>query len=108
MPQFETVTLQEAKLKTTTGRTARYASQYIEYIQQLTDGQAGKLQATEDEKITTIRRRLTIAANLLGKELTIKRMGDEIYFWIEPSDQEKPTRRPRRQSQDAQPSDDTD
>ncbi len=96
MPTFEVVPLQEARLKTATGRAAQNAREYTDYIQQLEEGQAGKLQVAEDEKITTIRRRLTIAANLLGKELTVKRMGDELYFWVEPAQEEKPRQRRRR------------
>ncbi len=96
MPTFEVISLQEAQLKTATGRRARFLQQYADYIQQLPEGQAGKLEATGDEKVSAVRRRLTIAANLLGKELTIKRMGDELYFWVESSQEEKPRQRRRR------------
>ncbi len=100
MPTFEVVPLQEARLKTATGRAARNAREYTDYIQQLEEGQAGKLQVAEDEKIMTIRRRLTIAANLLGKELTVKRTGDELYFWVEPAQEDKPRQRRRRSTPD--------
>ena len=96
MPTFETLPLPEARLKTADGRTARHAQEYMDYIQQLGDGQAGKLQLTEGEKILTIRRRLTTTATLLGKELTIKRLGDELYFWVALPEEEKPRRRSRR------------
>ncbi len=99
MPTFEKVPLQEAMLKTATGRRAQLAQEYLQYIQQLPEGQAGKLQAGEDEKITAVRRRLGDAARLAGINLVIKRTGDELYFWVEPSEQEKPARR-RRGSRD--------
>ncbi len=96
MPTFEVISLQEARVKTATGRRGQSLQQYADYIQQLPEGQAGKLEATGDEKVSAVRRRLTIAANLLGKELTIKRMGDELYFWVEPDQEERPRQRRRR------------
>ena len=99
MPAFQTVPLQEAMLKTATGRRAQLAQEYLQYIRQLPEGQAGKLQAIEDEKITTLRRRLGDAARLARINLVIKRTGEEIYFWVEPSEQERPARR-RRGSRD--------
>ncbi len=96
MPTFEVIPLQEARVKTATGRRGQFLQQYADYIQQLPEDQAGKLQATEDEKVTTVRRRLTVAADVLGKKLTVKRMGDELYFWVESSQDEKPRQRRRR------------
>ncbi len=96
MPSFQTVSLQEARLKTATGRRAQIVQEYLEYIKQLQEGQAGKIQAIEHEKITAVRRRLGDAARLASINLVIKRTGEEIYFWVEPSEQEKPARRRRR------------
>ena len=96
MPAFETIPLQQAMLKTATGRRAQLAQEYLQYIQQLAEGQAGKLQAREDEKITTVRRRLGDAARLAGKNLVIKRTGEDLYFWVEPTGEERPRRRGRR------------
>ncbi len=98
MPTFDLVPLPEARLKTATGRRGQFLQQYADYIQQLPEGQAGRLQATEDEKVSTVRRRLTVAADALGKKLTLKRMGDELYFWIESSQDERPRQRRRRRS----------
>ncbi len=98
MPTFEVIPLQEAQVKTATGRRGQFLQQYAEYIQQLPEGQAGKLQAAEDEKVSTVRRRLTVAATALGQKLTIKRMGDELYFWVEASQEEEPRRRGRRRT----------
>ena len=101
MPNFEIVPLQEAQVKTASGRQGQFLQQYADYIQQLPEGQAGKLQATEDEKISTVRRRLTTAATMIGKNLVIKRGGEELYFWVEPSQEKKPRRRGGRRSQEA-------
>ncbi len=71
MPTFDQVPLQEAMLKTATGETARINQEYLGYIEQLTEGQAGRLQPVEGESVATIRRRLGVAAQLSGKDETI-------------------------------------
>ncbi len=83
MPTFDQVPLQEAMLKTATGKTAQITKEYLGYIEQLTEGQAGRLQPGEDESMATVRRRLGIAANISGKDITIKRQGNEVYFWVQ-------------------------
>ena len=83
MPTFDQVPLQEAILKTATGKTAQITREYLNYIEELTEGQAGRLQPGEGESVATVRRRLGVAAKLSGKDITIKRQGDEVYFWVE-------------------------
>jgi len=97
MPDFTTVSVQEARLRTIPGRQGRFLNEYIDYIQQLSRGQAGKLHPVEQEKPATIRRRLLSAAKALGIPLVIKRSGSDIYFWTEEREDEQPRpRRPRR------------
>jgi hypothetical protein len=99
MPEFTTVSVQEAKLRTTSGRQGRYLHAYIDYITQLPKGQAGKLRTGEEETPTTIRRRLGVAAKTLGIPLIIKRSGNDVYFWKENGTEEQPRmkrRYPRR------------
>ncbi len=98
MPTFDQVPLQEAMLKTATSKskTAQITEEYLSYIQQLTEGQAGRLQPGEGESVATVRRRLGVAAKISGKDITIKRQGNEVYFWV----QREP--RPRRQRRGAQ------
>ena len=102
MPDFAIISLQEARLRTLSGRQAQYFNQYAEYIQQLGEGQAGKLHVSEQERHTTIRRRLTVTAQMLGISLTIKRSGEDIYFWKAGEAAAQPRRRPtrRRRSQE--------
>ncbi len=83
MPTFDQVPLQEAMLKTATGKTAQITKEYLGFIEQLTQGQAGRLQPGEGETLATVRRRLGVAAKLSGKDITIKREGNEVYFWVE-------------------------
>ncbi len=84
MPTFDQLPLQEAILKTATGRTPHITQEYLGYITQLLDGQAGRLQPSEEESVATVRRRLGAAAKLSGKDITINRQGNEVYFWIQP------------------------
>ena len=90
MPKFDRVPLGEAKMKTASGKRAQIIAEYVGYIEQLGDGEAGRLQAVGGEPITTVRRRLGAAARQMDRNLTIRRTGDEIYFWA------KETRRRRR------------
>lgn len=69
---------------------------YFFFIDELKEGKAGKIRPTEGESIQAVRRRLGSAAKLSGKNITIKRMGDEIYFWLET--ESKPKRKKKNAS----------
>jgi hypothetical protein len=43
MPDFTTVSVEEAQMRTIAGRQGQFIKEYAEYIQQLPKGQAGKL-----------------------------------------------------------------
>ena len=47
MPTFDLVPKNEAELKTASGKRAMIVNEYIEYLNQLQDGQAGRLQPVE-------------------------------------------------------------
>jgi hypothetical protein len=97
MPDFTTVSVQEAMVRTIPGRQGSFLNQYIDYIQQVPSGQAGKLHVVEQENPLTIRRRLVTAAKAMHIPLTIKRSGNELYFWREDGEAEQPrSRRGRR------------
>jgi hypothetical protein len=83
MPEFTTVAMNEAKLRTLPGRQGKYLGDYADYLLQLPHGGAGKLTIGESEKHTTVRRRLIVAANTLGIHIIIKRSGNDLYFWQE-------------------------
>ena len=93
MPEFSTLSLQEAILRTTPGRMRPYFDEYIGYLNHLRPGQAGKLSVHTDEKILTIRRRLGVVAQALRLTLTIKQSRNDVYFWEE---QGQEAARPRR------------
>ena len=84
MPKFELMPVTEAEIKSTTGKRAEIIREYVGYIDQLQVGQAGKLSVLEGETSGAVRRRLGSAAKMSGKELVIRRVGDEIYFWARP------------------------
>jgi len=102
MPEFTTVSVQEAQLRTIPGLRGRFINEYSDYIQQLPRGQAGRLTLGEGEKHTTVRRRLVVASQALNIPLVIKRSGNDLYFWredrgVEPSrTKHSYTRRNRR------------
>ena len=108
MPEFTTVSVQEAMVRTIPGRQGTYMNEYVAYIQQLPKGQAGKLHAVESENPLTIRRRLVSAATAMNILLIIKRSGSDIYFWREDGGGEQPrrkrtyTRRNKRQEETAE------
>jgi hypothetical protein len=93
MPDFETVSMKEAKLRTISGRQGKFLNEYADYIHQLPEGQAGKLHSSESENPLTIRRRLVSSAKALGIPLVIKRSGADIYFWREEREEEPRTKR---------------
>jgi hypothetical protein len=90
MPEFTTVSVQEAKLQTVSGRQSRYLHEYNDYITKLPKGQAGRLRGGEQESPLTVRRRLAVAAQTLGINLVIKRSGRDVYFWREDGGEEQP------------------
>ena len=82
MPTFELVSLDEAMTKSATGKRAEMMAEYVGFIDKVQKGQAGKLQPGEGETTAAVRRRLGAAAKLVGKNLVIRRTGDEVYFWV--------------------------
>src|SRR5918998_5601679 len=94
MPEFTTVSVQEAQIRTVPGRQGTFINEYADYIQQAPKGQAGKLSIGENENHATVRRRLVTTAQAMDISLTIKRSGNDLYFWREDRGAEQP--RPRR------------
>ena len=84
MPQFALVSVEEAMMKSATGKQAEMNREYLGYIEQLRSGRAGRLQASGGDSVGAIRRRLGIAAKLAGKTLVYKRTADSVYFWLKP------------------------
>ena len=86
MPKLDIVPMEEAKGKTasesaSSRKRAQILQEYRSYINQLKSGQAGRLVASAGETTATVRRRIGAADRTAGKNLTIRRAGDEVYFW---------------------------
>ena len=97
MPTLELVSMREAQLELSlSGKRGATIRQYIDYINRLEPGQAGRLTPDEGETTAAIRRRLGAAAELLGKSLVVNRQGDTVFFWEE--SQGAPPRRRRRRT----------
>jgi hypothetical protein len=90
MPEFTTVSVQEAQMRTIPERQGVFINEYANYIQKLPQGQAGKLTIGAQEKHTTVRRRLVVAAKVMNIPLIIKRSGNDLYFWREDGGEEQP------------------
>jgi|SRR5918992_3939930 hypothetical protein len=99
MPEFTTVSVKEAQMRTIPGRQGRFINEYATYIQQVPKGQAARLRVGEEEKHLTVRHRLVSAAKALGIPLIIKRSGNDLYFWREDGEEEQPRRKRRYTTQ---------
>ena len=82
MPKFELISESEALTKTATGKRAQLLQEYLGYIEQLKPGTAGKLEPAQGETATAVRRRLNAAAKAANKDLVVRRVGEEIIFWL--------------------------
>lgn len=95
VPTFELMPVDQAIMKSATGKRAQITREYLGYIEQLKAGQAGRLEGGEGESVSAIRRRLGAAAKAAGKNLVIKRAGNEIYFWVRGQESGGPRKRGR-------------
>ena len=86
MPVFRPVLTPEELTKRRTAKSTRVdLMPYIEYMNQIRPGYAGDLQLTTGENKPTIKRRVTMAANRLGKTVKYLRSGEnELVFEILP------------------------
>ncbi len=81
MPTFGTPAIGEARARSAAGKRAVLPQEYVDYIQRVAPGEAGKLEFGEGEMTQAIRRRLNAAAEALGKRLEFRRTENAVYFW---------------------------
>ncbi len=81
MPTFSTIPVAEARARSATGKRAALLQEYVGYIERVAPGEAGKLEAGEGETTQAIRRRLSSAAEALGRNLEFRRTATTVYFW---------------------------
>ena len=83
MVKFERMSQTRAEMDSGTGKRAEIMVEYLGYLNQLKDGEAGMLTvSSSDESATALRRRIGKAAQAAGKEIVIRRKDDAIYFWL--------------------------
>ena len=85
MPEFELVPRQQAIVSSSPRDRSDVIRKYSQFIEHLGRDEAGKLTPSDGETVATVRRRLGSAVKASGKNIQIKRVGAEIYFWEEPS-----------------------
>ena len=81
MPTFSTLPVAEARARSASGVRAALLQEYIGYIERIGPGEAGKLEAGEGETTQAIRRRISAAAEALGRRLDFRRTDSAVYFW---------------------------
>jgi hypothetical protein len=86
MPMCTYITLEEAQIATHPRYAVREVmAEYLVYIRGVPRGWAGRLHVAEWEPVDaiTVRRLLAAVANAFNYRLTIKRTGQDVYFWQE-------------------------
>ncbi len=82
MPGFRRVSREEtsSRVQTVSPSLARL-KQYQGYIKKVAPGLTGRLTPSKGETPAAVRRRLGAAAAAMGVKLTVKRVGDRVFFW---------------------------
>lgn len=83
MPVFEVLSLSDAMTKASAAKGNRMVAEYQRYLEALTPGKAGRLQAAEGETLRALALRLRRAAKVTGKNVKIHKAGEELLFWLE-------------------------
>ena len=82
MPGFRRVSREEtsSRVQTVSPSLARLR-QYQGYIKKVAPGLTGRLTPSKGETPAAVRRRLGAAAAAMGVKLTVRRVGDRVFFW---------------------------
>ena len=82
MPGFRRVSREEVNRRRSAVSPALLRlKQYQSYIKKVPAGETGRLTPGKGETPAAVRRRLGAAAEALGVQLTVKRVGDQVFFW---------------------------
>ena len=82
MPGFRRVSREEASNRRPAVSPAlARLKQYQGYVKRVAPGVTGRLTPSKGEAPAAVRRRLGAAAKSLGIQLTVKRVGDQVFFW---------------------------
>ena len=100
MPQFNTLTIAEARARSANGKRAEILAEYLGYLNLLEPGRVGSLTVQPEETTQAVRRRLGGAAAAVDLRLTIRRTADAVYFWPATEKEERRWLRRRKQGFD--------
>ena len=82
MPGFRRVSREEtSSRRTAVSPSLARLRQYQGYIKKVAPGMTGRLTPSRGETPAAVRRRLGAAAKALSVKLTVKRVGDRVFFW---------------------------
>ena len=81
MPGFRRVSRDEANGRPAVSPALLRLKQYQSYIKRVAPGLTGRLTPGKGETPAAVRRRLGAAAKALGVQLSVKRVGDRVFFW---------------------------
>ena len=84
MPNFSVVPVEQAQQPAANSKRAVVLKEYQGFIEQVGPRRAGCLTPDSGETPAALRRRLGEAAKALRVNLTIKRVGQTVYFWKVP------------------------
>lgn len=94
MPEFTTISIEEARRATGGAKRQQELAAYIDSVNGLPPGTAGKVTPSEGETLAMVRRRLGDAARASGRDVEIRRTDDAVYYWAD---------RPRRRGRPRNP-----
>ena len=95
MPEFTTISIEEARRITGGSRRQQELAAYIESVNDLALGTAGKVTPSEGETLSLVRRRLGDAVRASGRDLEIRRTDDAVYYWASGTGRRGRPRKPR-------------
>ena len=81
MPGFRRVSRDETRRRPAVSPALARLRQYQGYVKRVIPGLTGRLTPDKGETTAAVRTRLGAAAKALGVQLTVKRVGDRVYFW---------------------------
>ena len=81
MPGFRRVSREEVSGRPAVSPALILLKQYQGYIKRVAPGVTGRLTPDKGETPAAVRRRLGAAAKAMGVQLSVKRVGDRVFFW---------------------------
>ncbi len=84
MPRLSKVRIEDARsAKTSWRHKTTHLERYKQYIEELSEEEAGKLTVKNEKESFAVRNRIRRSAEALGVNVKIKKVGNDLYFWKE-------------------------